>query len=138
MVRSVLGFIAGALVWMVGFLVLATALAQLWPDYGVHARQWVRAGLFTFTAPMAVCNLVLWVLAEIGAGWATAKIARRRQVVWVLAGLIGIYLAAVHLGLDWSRFPWWYNLGVVIPAVPAVLWGARLSAAARSSGRSVP
>ena len=137
MVRSALGFIAGALVWVVGFFVLATALAQLWPDYGVHARQWVREGLFTFTAPMALCNLVLWVLAEIGAGWATAKIAKR-QVVWVLAGLIGIYLAAVHLGLDWSRFPWWYNLGVVIPAVPAVLLGARLSGGGRSLRRAAP
>jgi hypothetical protein len=128
-VRRVLGFVAGALVWTVGFFVLASALAALWPDYGVHARQWVREGLFTFTAPMAVCNLLLWVLAGIGAGWTAAKIAQHRRTVWLLAGLIGIYLAAVHLGLDWSRFPWWYNLGVVIPAVPAVLLGALVGTA---------
>lgn len=128
MMRNAVGFVAGAIVWMVGFFVLATVLAQLWPDYAVHARQWVREGAFTFTAPMAVSNLVLWVLAEIGAGWVAAKISKRRGPVWLLAGLVGIYLAAVHLGLDWSRFPWWYNLGVVIPAVPAVLLGARLAA----------
>jgi hypothetical protein len=55
-------------------------------------------------------------------------------VVWVLAGLLGIYLAAVHLVLFWARFPWWYNLGVVIPAVPAVLWGATLAKSASVEG----
>jgi hypothetical protein len=70
---------------------------------------------------------VFWSVAEIGAGWTTAKIAKRRQPVWVLAALVGSYLAGLHLALKWPRFPWWYNLGVVIPAVPAVLLGGRLA-----------
>ena len=69
MVRGVLGVVVGAVVWMVGFFVLALVLAQLWPDYLIHARQWTRQGVFTFTPLMACCNLVFWVLAEIGAGW---------------------------------------------------------------------
>jgi hypothetical protein len=131
MVRSVLGVVAGAIVWMVGFYALAIVLAKLWPDYTIHARQWMREGVFTFTAPMAFCNLVLWVLAEIGAGWLAGKIAKRHGAVWVLAGLLGIYLAVLHLVLYWPRFPWWYNLGVVIPAVPAVLLGAKLANSSR-------
>jgi hypothetical protein len=127
MVRSVLGVVVGIVVWMVGFWILASLLAQLWPDYAVHGRQWIREGVFTFTPPMACCNLVLWVLAAIGAGWVAARIARRREAVWVLAGLLGIYLAVLHLVLYWLRFPWWYNLGVVVPVVPAVLWGAKLA-----------
>jgi len=43
------------------------------------------------------------------------------------AVLLGIYLAALHLVLYWPRFPWWYNLGVVIPVIPAVLLGGRLA-----------
>lgn len=127
MVRNVLGVVVGVLVWMFGFLALAILLAQLWPDYAVHGRDWMRRGLFTFTAPMACCNLVLWVLAETGAGWVTGRIASRREATWVLAALVGVYLAAVHLVLSWPLFPWWYNLGVVVPAVPAVLFGARLA-----------
>lgn len=127
MVRSVLGVVVGGAAWMVAFFALATLLAQLWPDYAIHGRQWIAQGIFTFTPAMACCNLALWVLAETGAGWVAAKIARRPGAVWVLAGLIGIYLVAVHLLLDWARFPWWYNLGVVIPAVPAVLLGERLA-----------
>ena len=135
MVRSILGVVIGVLVWAVGFYVLAIALAQLWPDYATHGRQWMREGAFTFTTAMACSNLVLWVLAEIGAGWAAAMISRRRGAVWALAALVGLYLATIHLVLYWPRFPWWYNLGVVIPAVPAVRWGARLAKASRAMSR---
>ena len=134
--RSVLGVVVGALAWMVAFYALASGLAQLWPDYAVHARQWVRDGAFTFTATMACCNLVAWVLAEIGAGWVAAKISRGHAAVWALAGLVGLYLAAVHVLLYWPRFPWWYNLGVVIPAAPAVLLGAGFASGKRASPRA--
>ena len=77
MVRSVLGVVAGVVVWMVGFFVLALVLAQLWPDYAVHGREWTRQNVFTFTSLMACCNLVFWVLAETGAGLAAGKIAKR-------------------------------------------------------------
>jgi hypothetical protein len=135
MVRSVLGVIVGAIVWMMGFFVLALVLAQLWPDYAIHGRQWTTRGVFSFTPLMACCNLVFWVLAEIGAGWAAGKISKRREAVWVLAGLVGIYLAGLHLVFYWPRFPWWYNLGVVIPAVPAVLLGGKLGYALHAAGR---
>ena len=138
MVRSVLGVLVGAVVWMVGFLVLALLLAQLWPDYAIHGRQWTRQAVFTFTPLMACCNLVFWVLAEIGAGWAAGKIAKRRQAVWVLAGLVGIYLAGLHFVLYWPSFPWWYNLGVVIPAVPAVLLGGNLANSLRAAPLAQP
>lgn len=133
MVRSVLGVVIGALAWIVVFYALATGLAQLWPDYALHARQWVRDGAFTFTPAMACCNLAVWVLAEIDAGWVAARISRHRAAPWVLAALVGVYLAAVHLLLYWPRFPWWYNLGVVIPAIPAVLLGARLAVRTKRS-----
>lgn len=127
MTRSVLGVVIGAAVWMVGFYALATGLAHLWPEYAGHARQWLRDGAFTFTAAMACWNLLLWVLAEVAAGWVAAKVAKRLKAVWVLAGVVAAYLAAVHLIVYWPRFPWWYNLAVVTSAAPAVLLGARFA-----------
>ena len=138
MVRGVLGVVVGAVVWMVGFFAFATVLAQLWPDYAIHGRQWTRQGVFTFTPLMACCNLLFWMLAEIGAGWAAGKIAKRREAVWVLAGLVGIYLAGLHLVLYWPRFPWWYNLGVVIPAVPSVLLGGKLANSLGAQKAAIP
>ena len=127
MMRSVLGVVAGVIFWTLAFYALASGLAQLWPDYALHGRQWVKEGVFTFTTSMACCNVALWIIGEIGAGWLTAKIARHRGAVWVLAGLLGIYLATLHFVLYWVRFPWWYNVTVVVTAVPAVLLGARLA-----------
>jgi len=120
---------------MLGFSVLAFILAELWPAYAIHGRDWTRNNLFTFTPIMAVCNLVFWIIAEIGAGWAAARIVKRPEPAWVLALLLGIYFVVYHFILYWARFPWWYNLGVVIPTVPAVLLGAKLAGqAARSRG----
>jgi hypothetical protein len=133
MVRGIAGVVVGAVVWMLGFFALALVLAQLWPDYAIHGRQWTSQRVYTFTPLMACCNLVFWVLAEIGAGWGAGKIAKRREAVWVLAGLVGIYLAGLHLVLLWSHFPWWYNLGVVIPAVPAVFFGGKLANSLRAA-----
>ena len=135
MARSVFGIVVGAIAWTVGFWILALLLARLWPDYAMQGRHWMKEGLFTLTPAMACCNLLLWVLAEIGAGWTAARSAPRREAAWVLAGLVGLYLAIVHLVFGWPRFPWWYNLGVVIPAVPAVLWGARLARSPHSASR---
>jgi hypothetical protein len=89
MVRSVLAVVISAVVWIVGFWILSILLAHVWPDYAIHGRRWMREGVFTFTAPMACCNLVLWALAEIGSGWVAGKIAKRREAGWVLAGLLG-------------------------------------------------
>jgi hypothetical protein len=127
MMRNVLGVVVGAAVWMLGFFALALLLAQLWPDYAFHGRQWTRENVFTFTPLMSISNLVCWLLAEIGAGWAASSIAKAHKAVWVLAGLVAIYFITIHLVLYWARFPWWYNLGVVIPSVPAVLFGGRLA-----------
>ena len=127
MVRSVLGVIVGAVVWMAAFLFLAVSLAAVWPDYAVHGRNWFQAHVYDFPPLMSVCNASLWILAEIGAGWLTGVIARRREAVWVLAGLVGIYLAFMHLYSEWANLPWWYNLAVAIPAAPAVLLGGKLA-----------
>ena len=127
MVRSGLGILVGAIVWMAAFYALTILMAASWPDYGIHGSEYINEGRFTFTPLMACFNLLCWVLAEIGAGWVAMKIAKRREAVWVLAGLLGVYLAVMHLVLYWPRFPWWYNLGVVIPAIPAVLLGGRFA-----------
>ena len=102
------------------------ALMLIWPEYAVYAKQFRQDGSFIFTPPTAVCNLIFWVLGEVFAGWVAMKIARRREAVWILAAILGVFLAYMHLVRAWSVLPWWYNLGVAIPASVAVLLGGRL------------
>jgi len=127
LVRGVVAVIVGLVLWMVGFFTLAILLGQVWPDYRVHARTWMAETRFTFTDGMAVFNLVMWAIAACAAGWATVTIARRSGALWTLAAIVTGYLALLHLVLNWSQFPWWYNLGVVLPALPATLLGGRLA-----------
>jgi hypothetical protein len=49
MIRSVIGVVLGVVFWLAAFYLLASGVAQLWPDYAVHARQWVKENVFTFT-----------------------------------------------------------------------------------------
>jgi hypothetical protein len=130
--RSVLGVITGAIVWTAAFTALAFGLAALWHGYALRGSEWFKDGVFTFTPLMGCVNLVFWVIAEILAGWVAMKISRQHKAVWVLAAVLGLYLAWQHLVVYWASIPWWYNLGVVIPSVFAVLLGGRL---ARGSGR---
>jgi hypothetical protein len=119
--------VVGLVLWMLGFFALAILLGQVWPEYRVHARTWLAETRFTFTDGMAVCNLAMWAIAACGAGWAAVTIARRSGALWTLAAIVTGYLALLHLGLNWSQFPWWYNLGVVLPALPATILGGRLA-----------
>ena len=133
MVRSVLGVIVGAAVWMYGFLCITIGVALFWPDYAAHGRVWFQQHVYEFTNAMSVVNGSAWIVAEAGAGALAVLIAARREAGWVLAAIIGIYLAYLHLYVEWSNLPKVYNVAVAIPAVPAVLLGAWL---ARSRART--
>jgi hypothetical protein len=126
MVRSVIGVVVGAIVWMVVFLCVTVSLAQLWPEYAAHGRVWFQQHVYEFTTGMSAVNASFWVLSEIVAGALAVLIAARREAGWVLAAVIGVYLAYEHLYVEWSNLPRWYNLAVAIPAVPAVLFGGKL------------
>ena len=131
LVRGKWRFAAGALIgiasWMIGFLALGILLAQVWPEYAIHGRAWMQEGVFTFTPPMAVCNLLFWAIADVLAGWLAAMIAGTGSATRIVALLLTGYLALMHFVLNWELFPWWYNVGVVLPAFPATILGGRLA-----------
>jgi hypothetical protein len=85
---------------------------------------------------MACCNLGFWVLTENAAGWAVVKIAKRREAVWVLAGIVGIYLAALHLALYWAHMDnrRRQRSSVQLQIVPITLWAARIGPGSRLLG----
>lgn len=128
MVRGILGFVVGVVVWWMGFFGLARLLYLSWPAYATTAHEFMVTGVSGFTTPMHGCNALFWVLAEIAAGWIAVFIARRREAAWVLAAVLMTFVSFMHLYLEWDRFPGWYNLAVALPSGPAVLLGGRLAA----------
>jgi hypothetical protein len=126
MPRKIVAVIFGMIACQAVFSLLAVATMQLWPDYATHAHLYLDQKIFTFTPIMACMNLVFWVLGYIGAGWATARIARDSRTLWTLIGLMQVYAVYVHVLRSWATFPWWYNLVIVFSVVPATLWGGRL------------
>ena len=125
--RFAAAILAGIAAWGLAFFVLAILLARLWPEYGEHGRTWMRDGVFTFDSTMAACNLLLWLSSDMLAGGLGRSIAGRPSATLTLALLITGYLALVHFALNWELFPWWYNLGVVLPAFPATILGGRIA-----------
>jgi hypothetical protein len=127
MVRGIVGFVVGIVVWMPVFFVLSGLGNLIWPEYGMHVDRWFDQNMFTFPPPMAAYNVACWAAAAMVAGSTAAAVGRRRQVAWLLAAAIGLYMCAMHLIVYWPTFPWWYNLGVALPAAPAVLLGGLLA-----------
>jgi hypothetical protein len=127
MPRRPIAVILGMIVCQAVFSGLALASMQLWPDYATHAYHYIDQRIFTFTSIMACMNLLFWVLAFIGAGWTTERIAHDSRTLWALIGLMQIYAVYVHILRSWYNFPWWYNLVVVFSVVPATSWGGRLA-----------
>jgi len=125
MVRAALGFVIAAVLWMPAFFVMTFLIAFVWPAYAEHGQTWFETGVFTFEPPMAVLNVICWALADVLAGWLAVAIGRRREVAWVLAVALALYLSFLHLYWNWPDFPWWYNLGVALSAAPAVLLGGK-------------
>jgi len=135
MLRGALGVGVGWIVWLAGFMALAILLAAVWPEYGVHGRTWLNERVFDFPAQMAAFNVIFWILAEIASGWVAMFIARRSEALWVLAAIVGGYLAYEHLYAEWANIPTWYNLAVAITGIPAVLLGGKLAGRSAPSGR---
>jgi hypothetical protein len=130
MLIKLIGVFLGMIVCQAVFGIFALTTMQLWPNYAIHVDLYLNQRIFTFTATMACLNLVFWVLAFFGAGWTTSRMTRDGKAIWALAVLMDIYAAYVHVWRDWSIFPWWYNLVVVLSVIPATLLGALATRAA--------
>ena len=127
MVRGVLGFVIGVVLWMPAFFLLVFLVALGWPEYASHGRVWFETSVFTFDAPMAVVNI-----DRLGVGRDVRGLGRGCGGPEARASL-GAFRGArpvprfLHLYLYWPNFPWWYNVAVAGLAAPAVLVGSKLA-----------
>jgi Ca2+/H+ antiporter len=125
--RSILAVVAGYLAWVAGFWVPAIALASVWPELAPLAFEDGRYDVFE--TPMLMSFQLIWVLANSAAGFVTRLVAKSRIEVWVAAALLFAYFAYNHFWVVWNVMPDWYNVLVVVLAVPGVLIGSRVAEA---------
>jgi hypothetical protein len=122
--RTIGGIVAGLVTWAVVVTILNFGLRAAIPDY--HAAE----ATLQFTMTMKVGRLVEAALASLAAGAIVGVVAPSSRWAPWLVGLItlGIFLP-VHVSL-WTRFPIWYHLAFLVPLVPLVVLGSRLTGSA--------
>ena len=120
MARTILGVIAGLVVWLTIVTVAGLIMRGAWPDYASVADA------MTFTLPMMLARLVIAALATLAMGVVTAVIAGPSMRARLLPGvlLLAVFIP-VHITL-WDKFPVWYHLTFLMSLVPlAYLGGTR-------------
>ena len=127
MLRVVIGFVVGAIVWLPVFFGLARLVALVWPGYAAQGRVWFEIGVYIFSAPMSAVNIVCWTLAAVVAGCVAVAVARRHESAWALGVALALYLGVLHLWLYWPNFPWWYNVAVPLLAASGAFTGGWLA-----------
>ena len=124
--RTIGAIVAGLVSWAVVVTILNFGLRAAIPGY--HAAE----ATLQFTMTMKVGRLVEAALASLAAGASVGVIAPPSRWAPWLVGLItlGMFLP-VHVSL-WSRFPIWYHLAFLVPLVPLVVLGSRLTGSGAS------
>ena len=120
MVRTVLGVIAGVVVWLVVVTVIDRTMRAFWPDYAA-----VFAAM-TFTLPMMIARLAESTVALIVASLVTIRIAPASRIApSALAILMFAPFAWYHLTMIWEKFPIWYHTYFLLSliVVPVLVGG---------------
>jgi hypothetical protein len=121
MIRAIIAVAVGLLVWAILAVALDMLLRLAVPGYAAAEPQ------FHFTLGMMVARLALpGAVPSIGAGFASAWIARGdRRVIAALAVILLVLFLPAHYRL-WDMFPFWYHLTFLGSLILLTLLGARL------------
>ncbi|MFL0797382.1 MAG: hypothetical protein K6L73_07810 [Cellvibrionaceae bacterium] len=118
---SILGFVAWAIVGVIGLLSLKLA----WADYAASVDT------FSFTASMLWARLVVGVLSSFAAGWAAYIFTKTHKSPWVLGVPLLVYCAYMHFGVLWDSFPAWFHFIYVLSLLPLIILGGRVARSQR-------
>lgn len=137
---SVLRFVAAAIVGVIAWFALATAINLV---FRAHLAGYAAAEPgFAFTTAMLVARLTLGVACSVVAGLVAAWVAARRdRGVYAVSASLLILFVPQHVQL-WPRFPVWYHATFLASLLVATwlglpILGTRASASAHPC-RHVP
>jgi hypothetical protein len=131
MVRTILGVIAGFIVWSVVWVGVHTVLTILSPGwYGVNHREFeqaAQAGLpFMSKTSMVLSAFVLSLVCSVTAGFVAALVARENTTSTLILGilllLVGLFVEISY----WQYFPIWYHFLFLFFLIPVTILGGKL------------
>ena len=126
--KSILGVVAGLMVWMAIVTVVGLILRASWPAYASVATA------MTFTLPMLLARLSIGAVATLACGLIATLIAPRSMRVRLIAGLILLALFIPQHILLWPKFPVWYHLTFLLSLVPLTSAGGTMASRAPMRG----
>ena len=119
--RTIASILGGLVAWAVVVTLLNFGLRAAIPDY--HAAE----ATLQFTPGMKAGRLIEAAFTSIAAGAVTAWIApSSKWAPWIVGLIVLAMFLPVHVSL-WNKFPVWYHLTFLVPLVPLVLLGSRLT-----------
>jgi hypothetical protein len=120
MLKTILGIIAGFLVWSILWVGVDALLKAVWTDYNASVEA------MNFTTTMLIVPLVLSAVCSIIAGFVTALIVKENSksplILGVLLLLVGIF---VQMSV-WDKIPLWYHLAFWVLLIPMTVLGGKL------------
>jgi hypothetical protein len=130
MVRTILGVIAGFVVWTIVWVGSEATLAAWWGEYKTHSLEAEKAlvnGTSLDTGPViALVNLIRSFVTSILAGYMAALVAGEYRRTTMALGII---LLLVGVGVEymfWNLAPAWYHILFVLFLLPMTILGGRL------------
>ena len=121
MKRAILACVAGLVSWAVTASLIDRVLRLGLEGYAAAEPT------MTFTLGMMAARLTMGAMASLAAGAIVGWITRGSLRVALVLGVIVLaaFLPA-HVSL-WNKFPVWYHLTFLLPLVPLVVLGSRLT-----------
>jgi hypothetical protein len=119
--KTILGAVAGIVVWTAVALLLGLLLGKLWPALAVASRA-----PLTLTTAMLAARLGVSFVGSLASGAAAARIGGMNAAI--AAGvLLLLGWATYHVTMIWHLFPIWYHLTFFV-SLPVLSWvGGRLT-----------
>ena len=131
MLRTILGIVAGFIVWSllwVGLDALLAAISPGWFGRNFNEFQNAVSRNEPFMSPASVSAYLIFqsVLCSLVAGFTAAVIAKESRKTTLALGILllltGIFVEAAH----WNYFPLWYHVSFLLLLIPATVLGGRL------------
>jgi hypothetical protein len=133
MIRTVLGVVAGFLVWMIAWFGGETILSAIWPAFGVHQAAFQAAiengpdpSGFTADSTMLLTHIVLGSVASLISGFLAALIAGENRRIPLAVGCLLLGMAIMKAVTSWPLVPVWYHVIFTAILLPMAIIGGRL------------